>query len=320
MYVYIIVIILLLVIELMYFQVAKKFNIIDKPNIRSSHTELTLRGGGIIFYFGVVAFFVVSGFQYPWFFLGCSILAFVSFLDDIFTLSNKIRLLIQFFSVFLLTYQIGVISLPWYYLLIIFVFIVGIINAYNFMDGINGITVSYSISITLLLIYMNNKIEFVNKDLLIYTLIGLIIFAYFNFRYLAKTFAGDVGSVTISYILVFAIVGLIMKTNNLIFILFLSVYGIDSILTIIRRLLLNQNIFEAHRSHLYQYLSNEAKMNKLVVSFVYGATQFLIGFLTIFISSFNNTIQIIFTIFILTILILIYYFLKNYLIKKYQIA
>lgn len=314
---YIIVFIVLIVLELLYFKLADRFNIIDKPNERSSHTTVTLRGGGIIFYFGALIFFMLSGFQYPWFFLGLTLMTVVSFLDDVFTLSNKIRLLIHFSSVLLMTYQLDLFSMPWYYLLITFIIVVGVINAYNFMDGINGITACYSLSVGVLLMIVNDKIHFIEQDLLIYSLMGVLVFAFFNFRTKAKCFAGDVGAVAIAFILLFALGALIIKTGNVIYILFLSIYGIDAVWTIVRRLIQKENIFEAHRSHLYQFLGNEARVNKLVISFCYGLIQLLIGILIIQFSDQDGRIQIMFAVSLLTGLSIIYLILKNYIIKRY---
>ena len=314
---YIFIFIILFLIELLYFRVADYFNIIDKPNERSSHTIVTLRGGGIIFYIAAIIYFVESGYQYPWFFLGLTMMTVVSFLDDIFTLSNKIRLFIHFSSVLLLAYQLGIFTMPWFYLIITFVIVVGVINAYNFMDGINGITACYSLAVGGLLMIVNIDLGFISQDLLIYTIIGLIVFAFFNFRIKAKCFAGDVGSVAIAFILLFALCSLILKTANLIYILFLAVYGIDAIWTIIRRISLRENIFEAHRSHLYQYLGNEAKVNKLLISFSYGIIQFAIGCLVMYIAQKDVTLQITFSILLLFALSGIYLALKSYIIKKY---
>lgn len=305
------------VLELLYFKVADRFNIIDKPNERSSHTAVTLRGGGIIFYFGALIFFILSGFQYPWFFLGLTLMTGVSFLDDVFTLSNKIRLVIHFSAVLLMTYQLDLFSMPWYYLLITFIIVVGVINAYNFMDGINGITACYSLAVGTLLMIVNHQLNFIQQDLLSYTLLGVLVFAFFNFRNQAKCFAGDVGAVAIAFVLLFALGALIMKTGNLIYILFLSVYGIDAVWTIVRRLLRKENIFEAHRSHLYQFLGNEAKVNKLVISFCYGVIQLLIGLLVIQFSDQEPMAQIIFALSLLVGLSTIYLILKTYIIKKY---
>lgn len=314
---YLIILIVLFILELLYFKVADRFNIIDKPNERSSHTAITLRGGGIIFYVGALVYFFMSGFQYPWFFLGLTLMTVVSFMDDIFTLSNKIRLLIHFSSVLLMAYQLDVFEMPWYFLLITFVIVVGVINAYNFMDGINGITACYSLAVGGLLMLVNREIEFVTQDLLAYSMLGVLVFAFFNFRTKAKCFAGDVGSVAIAYILLFALGALIIKTGNLLYFLFLTVYGIDAVWTIIRRLYLRENIFEAHRSHLYQFLANEAGVNKLLIAFLYGSIQFLIGLAVIHYTDKDVTIQWIFALVLLGGLSVLYLFIKTWVIRKY---
>ncbi|UZJ65463.1 hypothetical protein OKW96_04525 [Sphingobacterium sp. KU25419] len=144
----------------------------------------------------------------------------VSFLDDVFTLSNKIRLLVHFSAVLLLAYQMHLFEMPWYYLLITFVVVVGVINAYNFMDGINGITACYSLAVGGLLMLVNQQINFIEQDLLAFTLLGVLVFTFFNFRTNARCFAGDVGAVSIAFILLFALGTLILVTGNLIYILF----------------------------------------------------------------------------------------------------
>jgi len=315
--IYLLVLIALFILELLYFKVADRFNIIDKPNERSSHSSITLRGGGGVFYFGALLYFILSGFQYPWFFLGLTLMTIVSFLDDIFTLSNKIRLLIHFSSVLLMAYQLDLFDMPWYYLLIGFVVVVGVINAYNFMDGINGITACYSLAVGGLLMLVNQQENFIAQDLLIFSLSGVIVFTFFNFRTKAKCFAGDVGSVTIAYILLFALGLLILKTGNLIYILFLVVYGVDAVWTIVRRLLRKENIFEAHRSHLYQFLGNEAGVNKLLISFCYGGLQFGIGYGVIKVSGEVLQTQLIFAAVLILVLSAVYLAVKAYIIKKY---
>lgn len=241
----------------------------------------------------------------------------ISFLDDIFTLTNKLRLFVHFSSVLLMVYQLDVFAMPWYYLIITFIVIVGVINAYNFMDGINGITACYSLSVAGLMMLVNEKINFVDRNLLIYTVLSLLVFFFFNFRKKAKCFAGDVGSVAIAFILLFALGRLIITTENLLYILFLVVYGIDAVWTIIRRLYHKENIFEAHRSHLYQFLGNEAKVNKLLISFIYGAAQFIIGYFVILFSNAEFKVQVTFAIIVLSGLSIIYLVLKTYIVNKY---
>lgn len=315
--IYIAVLIILFGLELVYFKIADRFNIIDKPNERSSHSEITLRGGGIIFYFAVVLYFIWSDFAYPWFFAGLTMMTLISFLDDIFTLSNKIRLIVHFTSVLLMSYQLALFEMPWYILLLGFICVVGVINAYNFMDGINGITAGYSLAVTALLIIVNNSIYFIDNNLLLFTMLGLIVFAFFNYRNRAKCFAGDVGSVAIAFILLFGLGSLIIHTGNFIYILFLLIYGLDAVWTIVQRLLRRENIFKAHRSHLYQYLVNEVGRNKLLVSLTYSILQLIIGLLTIYFSSKSIEIQLIYSIATLIFGSVIYLLLKSTIYKKY---
>lgn len=314
---YLVVLVLLFALELLYFRVADRFNIIDKPNERSSHSTITLRGGGVIFYIAALVYFVLSGFQYPWFFLGLTLMTVISFMDDVMTLSNRVRLLVHFISVGLLASELGVFVMPWYILLVLFIVVVGVINAYNFMDGINGITAAYSIAIGTLLMIVNRQVGFIDQDLLIYTMIGVLVFAFFNFRTRAKCFAGDVGSVAISFILVFALGALIFHTQNLLYLLFLTVYGVDSVWTILRRLYLRENIFQAHRSHLYQFLGNEAGVNKLLVSAIYGVFQFGIGLLVIQVAQESVAHQWWFTVTLVLSLSAIYLALKSYVIRRH---
>ncbi|MVZ65757.1 UDP-GlcNAc--UDP-phosphate GlcNAc-1-phosphate transferase [Sphingobacterium sp. DK4209] len=315
--IYLSVFVLLFALELTYFRIAKKFNIVDRPNSRSSHEEVTLRGGGIIFYFAILLYFVIANFSFPYFVLGLTALAAVSFLDDLYSLSNKIRLSIQFVAVLFLAIELGIISMEWYFLLILFVFVVGVINACNFMDGINGITAAFSLSVVGLLIIVNLNEAFIDQRFLYFVLLSIIVFAFFNFRIRARCFAGDVGSVAIAYIMLFMIGCLVIKTNQLIYLLFLTVYGIDTIWTILQRLINKENIFDAHRSHLYQYLANEAGYNKLLISFSYGVIQFIIGLFVIFIANCDTNIQILFTVILLAIMSTFYLKFKKFIVLRY---
>jgi len=316
---YIIVFALLFAVELLYFKIADKYNIIDKPNERSSHTQITLRGGGVVFYFGALAYFIYSGFQYPYFMLGLTAITAISFLDDIFTLSNKIRLAIHFVSVLLLFYQWDLFAFGWIWILPALIGVIGTINAYNFMDGINGITAWYSMVVLALLANTNEITPFVDGKLIVFVMLATAVFAFFNFRGKAKAFAGDVGSVCMAFIVVYLLGQLIITTGNFIYILFLAIYGVDTVWTIFRRLLKKENIFKAHRSHLYQYLSNEAGINKLYVAFGYGILQYLIGNAAINLSQEPTQTQIIASIAIIVVLSIGYFLVKQRIIKKYGI-
>ena len=204
MFTYLLIAVLLLVLELAYFKIADKYNIIDKPNLRSSHTSIVLRGGGIIFLFGAWLYVGFYGFTCLWFLLGLTMLGGISFVDDIHSVPNKFRLIVQFTAMVLMFYQWGIL-LPEYWWMIVVALVVctGIINAYNFMDGINGITGSYSLAVLIPLFILNLQEEFVDRNFIIVTLLSVLIFCFFNFRTKAKCFAGDVGSVSIAFILLF---------------------------------------------------------------------------------------------------------------------
>lgn len=276
------VLVLLFVAELFYFKIADKCNIIDKPNERSSHTRVTLRGGGIIFYFGALACFLTSGFEYPLFMLALTLVTFISFVDDIKSTRQVTRLLFHFSAMGLMFCQWGLFSLPWWWIVIALIVCTGIINAYNFMDGINGITGGYSLVVLTALAIINAEIiPFVEGDFIYTVICSVVVFCFFNFRKRAKCFAGDVGSVSIAFILLFLLGKLIIQTGDFSWIVLLSVYGVDSVLTIIHRLMLHENIGLPHRKHLYQLMANELKIPHVVVSSVYMAVQatIIIGYL-----------------------------------------
>ena len=274
---YLMVLVLLFLAELFYFKIADKCNIIDMPNERSSHTKVTLRGGGIIFYFGALAYFLASGFDYFWFMLALTLVTFISFADDINPTKQITRLLFHFSAMALMFYQWGLFSLSWWWILIALIVCTGIINAYNFLDGINCITGGYSLVILAALAYVNKEVvTFVEADFIYTVICSVLVFCFFNFRKHAKCFAGDVGSVSIAFILLFLIGRLIIETEDFSWIVLLSVYGVDSVLTIIHRLMLHENIGLPHRKHLYQIMANELKIPHVMVSSIYVAVQAII--------------------------------------------
>jgi len=283
-----VILVCLFVLELAYFKLADHFNIIDKPNARSSHSAITLRGGGIIFSIGALIWFSFFGFGYPYFITGLVLIALISFLDDILTLNNKVRLAIHLLAVLLIFYQWQLFNLAWYWIPIATIFVIGTINAYNFMDGINGITGSYSLLAIITLYYINKNIyAFTSPALLSITALSLLVFNFFNFRKKAKCFAGDVGSVGIAFIIVFFIGQLILATHNFNYILLLLFYGIDAVSTILFRVIRKENIFEAHRSHFYQFLSNEKKIPHLIVATIYLLVQLIINIILVSVVSEN---------------------------------
>jgi UDP-N-acetylmuramyl pentapeptide phosphotransferase/UDP-N-acetylglucosamine-1-phosphate transferase len=260
-----------------YFKLANHYNIIDKPNERSSHIEPTIRGGGIIYLFAAL----VAGLMHPQYWvpvLAMGIIGTISFIDDRVTLSNKIRILFHLIAVTLVFFFLNLfVIFPVIFVVMAYILVIGIINAYNFMDGINGITGTYSLVVLSGLQYVNKyQVPFIDDDLIWLPILASLVFLIFNFRKRARCFAGDVGSITIALWIIFLLLTLILKTDNFGYILFLAVYGVDTVLTIIHRLILKQNIFDAHRLHFYQILANEQGMSHLLVAVIYSAIQLLI--------------------------------------------
>ena len=309
---YIFIVVALFVFEILYFRVADKFNIIDKPNERSSHTHITLRGGGVVFYFGIFLFMALQGWLYPAFFLGLSLISTVSFLDDIRPLSSRIRLPLHFVAMGLMFIDLGLYALPWYFWVIALVIAVGVINAFNFMDGINGITGAYSTVALVSLWYVNQYVvAFADQNLIYIVFLSVLVFNFFNFRTKASCFAGDVGSVSIAFILVFLLGKLIVETGDPRYLLFLGVYGIDTILTIVHRIILKENILKAHRKHAYQLMANELKIPHLIVSLCYSGLQLILSILVILVPFYSLLFVV------LLVIIYIVFKLKYFSLHKF---
>lgn len=285
--IYGIIAVILVAAELIYFRIADKFNIIDKPNERSSHTRIVLRGGGIIFTVGLWVWSFFFGFQYPWLLAAVTLSAGVSFWDDVKSLPDSVRLIVQFVAMFLMLVQIVVstgfrVDGLWLWALLgiaALIVCVGATNIYNFIDGINGITAGYSLVVLIPLLQLNVTVGFASETMIVVTILSVLVFSWFNFRpkNKAKCFAGDVGSVGIAFILLFLIGSLISVTGDVTYLILLLIYGVDGVLTICHRIMLHENLGEAHRKHAYQLMANELGMNHVVVSLLYMAIQLVVS-------------------------------------------
>ena len=296
---YILIFVLLLIAELVYFRIADKYNIIDKPNQRSSHTTIVLRGGGIIFMIGAWVWSAFFGFEYPWFLAGLTLVAGVSFVDDIRSLPDSVRLVAQFAAAAMAFYQLDILHWEmWWIVLVALIVYVGATNVINFMDGINGITAGYALAVLVPLGLLNTNYHelatnlttnnssivssngvFVDQSLIVASIIAAIVFCIFNFRPKgkAKCFAGDVGSIGIAFIMLFLLGNVIIKTEDITWLIFLLVYGVDGCLTIIHRIMLHENLGEAHRKHAYQIIANELKIGHVKVTLLYMTIQLAVS-------------------------------------------
>lgn len=285
--------VVLLMAELCYFKIADHFNIIDKPNERSSHSTIVLRGGGIIFSLSMIVWAVWMMVNGSWvtvqgylsFLCGLVLICGVSFWDDVHSLPDSLRMAVQIISTLLMFWSVGLYAAfdSWWLMALVVVialfFCVGATNFINFMDGINGITAAYSFAMLLPILLMNRCLGFIEESYLIVAILGIVVFSIFNFRPKgkAKCFAGDVGSIGIAFIILFALGRLMLVTKDVTYIVFFLVYGIDGSLTIFHRIMLHENLGQAHRKHAYQLMANELKMSHVVVSLLYMFIQLAIS-------------------------------------------
>lgn len=280
--------VLLVAAELAYFKIADKCNIIDKPNERSSHSTIVLRGGGIIFAISILVWMIWQMVQGSWctvngylpFFVGLVLIAGVSFWDDVKSLPDSVRLVAQFTAMTLMFWSMGIMHWDmWWFVIIALIVCVGATNIINFMDGINGITAGYAIAVLLPLLLVNCSAGFIEESYLVVAIIGILVFCIFNFRPKgkAKCFAGDVGSIGIAFIMLFAIGKLIVQTGDLTYLVFLLLYGVDGVLTICHRIMLHENLGEAHRKHVFQLMANELKIGHVKISVLYMTMQLVVS-------------------------------------------
>ena len=281
---------ILLIIELIYFSIADRFNIIDKPNERSSHSTIVLRGGGIIFVISMIVWLILQMVQGEWcmvqdylpFMVGLILVCGVSFIDDIRSLPDSVRLVAQFVAMILMFYQLDMLHVDmWWAVILALIVCVGASNIINFMDGINGITGAYAMASLIPLYILNNGVNggFVDNSFIITMMLADVVFCYFNFRPRgkAKCFAGDVGSLGVAFILLFLIGCKVMQTGDITYLVFLVVYGVDGVLTICHRIMLHENLGQAHRKHAFQLMANELKMSHITVSLIYACLQLAIS-------------------------------------------
>lgn len=284
---YISIAVILLVAELIYFKIADHFNIVDKPNERSSHSRIVLRGGGVIFTLSIIAWAIMMAVQgvqvvqsYLPFLVGLLMVAGISFVDDIHSLPDSLRMAVQIVAFLLMFWSLGMMQWSmWWVIPIALFFCVGATNIINFMDGINGITAGYGLAMLIPILLLNTNMAFMEQSYLIVAIIGILVFSYFNMRPKgkAKCFAGDVGSIAIAFIILFALGKLMLATGDVTYIVFFLWYGVDGAMTIFHRIMLHENLGQAHRKHAFQLMSNELKMGHVTVTMIYTIGQLAVS-------------------------------------------
>ncbi len=290
---YLLIIPFMVLIMALYLYMARRFNIIDRPHERGSHTRPTIRGGGILFPIAALIWFVLYGWRDPWAIFGLLLISGISFMDDVKNVTAIVRIMIHLVAVSLLFYDIGIFKLYWYWIALAYLLTIGCINAYNFMDGINGMTAFYGLVVLGTFSLLNNACHllapffeqgtfdawrsFFPDRLIGVIFVSLLVFAFFNARKKALAFAGDVGSISIAFLMSWLMISLMVVSREFFWILLFAVYGIETGYTILIRLSRGENILEPHRLHLYQLLANEKGKPHLWVSFIYALIQLVIN-------------------------------------------
>jgi len=278
---YIIATVAIIVLELLYFFVAKRFHIVDRPNERSSHHKVVLLGAGIIFYLAVLFYSLTNGVPYPNFLIGLSAIAIISYIDDLRQLPAWLRLFTQLFAV-LVSFWTDVNTLELWQIFLLVIVFAGILNIYNFMDGINGMLAAYSLVVVGTLGYLDLfERWFIEPEFIATVMIAIIVFGFFNFRTKARCFSGDVGSISMGLIILFLLVRYVKAIPsqgiNVSTLCFIIVFLADGGLTIAKRFLSGRNILAAHREHAYETMVNDLKVPHLYVSAGYALLQLIIN-------------------------------------------
>lgn len=291
-----------------YYYWAKKKQIVDTPNERSSHSHQPVRGMGLAFGVLILAVWLTEPSNYL-IYLGLMVALITGYVDDLKNLTTRIRLPLYFLAVGL-AFAPTLLNSNWSIVIIIatLVIAVGIINAYNFMDGINGITGLYTAVFLISSLFLIGQLSCLDKsqiplDLIYAGLIFTIVFGFFNYRKQALAFLGDAGSVALGLVVCLILLRFIGITNQLHYLVLVAVYGVDSVGTIVMRLLKKENIFEAHRSHLYQDLVHVKKWSHLQVAIFYACLQLIINLAYYFL--FDYAIEV----FIVSLIVLVFLYI-----------
>lgn len=295
-----------------YLFLGKKWKIYDVPNERSSHHKIVVRGSGIVLLvLNIIGVFFVNDVSDYLLLGGLSIGVVTGFLDDYRSLKTSIRFLLYLSAILLILFGVAEIqNLPLIISLLTIIVLLGAVNTYNFMDGINGITAIYSLVFLFTSLFLFIQLNANDTNVVLYIYLAFFAaFFYFNFRKNALLFLGDSGSVSMGLLAAFVVVQLGQQLESWTPIVLLSVYGVDSVGTIILRLLRKENIFKAHRSHLYQDLVHIQKWTHLQVSICYGFLQLLIN--GIFVYTLTNKISSIIVVLILFVLGCSYFLAKK---------
>jgi len=273
----------------LYVLFGRRCGLYDHPNGRSSHATPTMTGMGLVIVCAFLFYGFSTGFTLPdYFVVGLLLLATVSFVDDLIFLKHSLRFVVQILAIAMMLWQMPFASQNQEQVILAvagLIFGIGVINAFNFMDGINGMLLLNSFVILGSFFCLNEfvtdsdgkALHFTDSNFILAMMIALVVMGFLNVRNKALAFMGDVGSMTISMIILYLMYSLLLATGNYIYLLLFSVFGIDAGLTVGYKLILRENIFVPHRDFLFKRLVHIAKLPHLKVSLGYALAQLAIN-------------------------------------------
>ncbi len=276
-----------------------KYGIVDKPSERRAHAKETPRAGGLALPFLLTIFLpiaevIITGtYDYSMLLIPIFLpISVVSLLDDIFSVSIIIRLFTHIICSLaavellihpntVLHYEISI----YLDLALGCLALVSFLNIYNFLDGIDGITASQTIhlSVTIILLCLFSQDKVLNKEIIIsistIILAWAISFIYFNWHP-AKIFMGDVGSITIGFLLGICLLTIAASSLKLFAACVIaSLYYIaDGGLTLLIRMSKGERIWEPHLQHFFQKAAAKGMTHKRVVKRIIKCNLMLMGF------------------------------------------
>lgn len=298
----------------LYIKVARQFGWKVLSETRDQYGKHVVSGAGFIFPLSIFLIFLISeslAFE-PWM-PGLICLTLLSWIDDFRNLPALLRLIIHIFCIATWLISSPVPEIAWLWILVILFAGTGWMNAFNFMDGINGMMVMMSLVslATFYLVIESGQL----RVFIISQIIAVLILAYYNLRNKAIAFAGDVGSITMGFFLGYLMCQLILSTGRWEYVFFFLVYAVDASLTILIRIFKKENILQPHEQHLYQIIRKAFPHKVLLISSVYAIYQLVLNILTIGMIKFEfASFTVLSLVFIINVLI--YSYLRIYFSRK----
>lgn len=300
----------MLAIGFVYYFISKKLAAVNTNLAVRNGKGFAITGMGLALVLGILVYGLLTDTDHRYFLFAFSMLAIVNWLDDLYDIHSGWRLIAQFLSVSFLVMEFDLISSYWspFFLVIA----VGVVNAYNFMDGINGMSGVYGLA---LFIPLTLILPFQTADvgLILLVMAFLVVFLVFNFRRSATVILGDVGSVTLGFLVLFYSLQCFKNYDIYLLMSFSMLFLLDTGLTLFERMLKFENVFQSHKGHLYQLLVHRKGWDQRWVALGYGLVQLSINISLIQLESRRS--QLLISLIVGVSLTLLYIFWKKSILK-----